>query len=115
MAKKLGAFISTCIRAQENKSFNAAPSVTGVSDRQLPEARLNGNFAGGSDASDPGLMQLLGCCHVLHGSADMMHTVLGSRQQSAGASSFNIESDFVEAPSQMLEEFFRSSASSTNL
>jgi Zn-dependent oligopeptidase len=107
--KRLGRiYLDMHPRQGKNKWFNAGTLVTGVSDRQLPEARLNGNFAGGSDASDPGLMQYSDVVTFFHEFGHMMHAVLGSHQQWAGASSFNIEWDFVEAPSQMLEEFFRS-------
>ena len=81
--------------------------VTGVDDRQLPEARLNGNFAGGESADDPGLMQYSDVVTFFHEFGHMMHAVLGSHQEYVGTSSFNVEWDFVEAPSQMLEEFFR--------
>ncbi|HEY4380394.1 MAG TPA: M3 family metallopeptidase [Acidobacteriaceae bacterium] len=94
-------------RAGKNKWFNAGTMVVGVADRQLPEARLNGNFAGGSDPSDPGLMQYSDVVTFFHEFGHMMHAVLGSHQQWVGSSSFNVEWDFVEAPSQMLEEFFR--------
>jgi len=93
-------------RAGKNKWFNASVVVTGVGNRQLPEARLNGNFAGGSDPNDPGLMQYSDVVTFFHEFGHMMHAVLGSHQKFAGTSSFNIEWDFVEAPSQMLEEFF---------
>ncbi len=93
-------------RTGKNKWFNAGTMVTGVADRQLPEARLNGNFAGGEDG-DPGLMQYSDVVTFFHEFGHMMHAVLGSHQEWVGASSFNIEWDFVEAPSQMLEEFFR--------
>ncbi len=94
-------------REGKNKWFNAGTMVTGARDRQLPEARLNGNFAGGSDASDPGLMQYSDVVTFFHEFGHMMHAILGSHQGWVGTSSFNIEWDFVEAPSQMLEEFFR--------
>ena len=106
--KKLGRiYLDMHPRPGKNKWFNAGTMVTGVADRQLPEARLNGNFAGGSDASDPGLMQYSDVVTFFHEFGHMMHAVLGSHQEWVGASSFNIEWDFVEAPSQMLEEFFR--------
>jgi thimet oligopeptidase len=110
--KRLGRiYLDMHPRQGKNKWFNAGTMVTGIGDRQLPEARLNGNFAGGSDAnghtSDPGLMQYSDVVTFFHEFGHMMHAVLGSHQQWAGASSFNIEWDFVEAPSQMLEEFFR--------
>jgi thimet oligopeptidase len=93
-------------RTGKNKWFNAGTMVTGVANRQLPEARLNGNFAGGSDG-DPGLMQYSDVVTFFHEFGHMMHAVLGSHQEWVGTSSFNVEWDFVEAPSQMLEEFFR--------
>jgi thimet oligopeptidase len=93
-------------REGKNKWFNAGTLVTGVAGGQLPEARLNGNFAGGANG-DPGLMQYSDVVTFFHEFGHMMHAVLGSHQQWMGTSSFNIEWDFVEAPSQMLEEFFR--------
>jgi thimet oligopeptidase len=105
---KLGRFyLDMHPRDGKNKWFNAGTMVTGVRDRQLPEARLNGNFAGGSDATDPGLMQYSDVVTFFHEFGHMMHAVLGSHQGWVGTSSFNVEWDFVEAPSQMLEEFFR--------
>jgi len=105
--KKLGRiYLDMHPRPGKNKWFNASVVVTGVGDRQLPEARLNGNFAGGSDPNDPGLMQYSDVVTFFHEFGHMMHAVLGSHQRWAGTSSFNIEWDFVEAPSQMLEEFF---------
>src|ERR1035437_4619298 len=105
--KKLGRiFLDMHPRAGKNKGFNAVTMVTGVADRQLPEARLNGNFAGGADG-DPGLMQYSDVVTCFHEFGHMMHAVLGSHQEWVGASSFNVEWDFVEAPSQILEEFFR--------
>ena len=105
--KKLGRiYLDMHPRPGKNKWFNASVVVSGVGERQLPEARLNGNFAGGSDPGDPGLMQYSDVVTFFHEFGHMMHAVLGSHQKYAGASSFNIEWDFVEAPSQMLEEFF---------
>jgi thimet oligopeptidase len=109
--KKLGRiYLDMHPRDGKNKWFNAGTMVTGVRDRQLPEARLNGNFAGGADASgqhDPGLMQYSDVVTFFHEFGHMMHAILGSHQDWVGTSSFNVEWDFVEAPSQMLEEFFR--------
>ncbi len=110
--KKLGRiYLDMHPRTGKNKWFNASTVVTGVADRQLPEARLNGNFVGGGvDASgreDPGLMQYADVVTFFHEFGHMMHAVLGSHQEWVGTSSFHVEWDFVEAPSQMLEEFFR--------
>jgi thimet oligopeptidase len=104
--KKLGRiYLDMHPREGKNKWFNAGTLVTGVAGGQLPEARLNGNFAGGADG-DPGLMQYSDVVTFFHEFGHMMHAVLGSHQQWVGTSSFNVEWDFVEAPSQMLEEFF---------
>ena len=110
--KKLGRiYLDMHPRAGKNKWFNAGTVVVGIDDRQLPEARLNGNFAGGGEGADgqqdPGLMQYSDVVTFFHEFGHMMHAVLGSHQEWVGTSSFNVEWDFVEAPSQMLEEFFR--------
>jgi thimet oligopeptidase len=105
--KKLGRiYLDMHPRDGKNKWFNAGTMVSGVAGRQMPEARLNGNFAGGADG-DPGLMQYSDVVTFFHEFGHMMHAVLGSHQEWVGTSSFNVEWDFVEAPSQMLEEFFR--------
>ena len=105
--KRLGRiYLDMHPRPGKNKWFNASVVVSGVGNRQMPEARLNGNFAGGSDPNDPGLMQYSDVVTFFHEFGHMMHAVLGSHQRWAGESSFNVEWDFVEAPSQMLEEFF---------
>jgi thimet oligopeptidase len=105
--KRLGRiYLDMHPREGKNKWFNAGTMVSGVADRQMPEARLNGNFAGGANG-DPGLMQYSDVVTFFHEFGHMMHAVLGSHQEWMGTSSFNVEWDFVEAPSQMLEEFFR--------
>ena len=104
--KRLGRiYLDMHPRAGKNKWFNAGTMVTGLGNKQLPEARLNGNFTGGS-GGDPGLMQYSDVVTFFHEFGHMMHAVLGSHQEFVGQSSFNVEWDFVEAPSQMLEEFF---------
>jgi thimet oligopeptidase len=42
----------------------------------------------------------------LHEFGHLMHHVIGGQNPYAGEAAFNVEGDFVEAPSQMLEEFF---------
>jgi thimet oligopeptidase len=107
VGKKLGRiYLDMHPREGKNKWFNAGTMVSGVEGRQLPEARLNGNFSGGG-SGDPGLMQYSDVVTFFHEFGHMMHAVLGSHQEWVGTSSFNVEWDFVEAPSQMLEEFFR--------
>jgi thimet oligopeptidase len=93
-------------REGKDKWFSAAPVVTGVRGRYLPEAALICNFPGGDD-SDPGLMQYSDVVTYFHEFGHLMHAILGGQTEWAGLSGFATEGDFIEVPSQMLEEFFR--------
>jgi thimet oligopeptidase len=93
-------------REGKDKWFSAAPIVTGVRGRYLPEAALICNFSGG-DGSDPGLMQYSDVVTFFHEFGHLMHAILGGHTEWAGLSGFATEGDFIEVPSQMLEEFFR--------
>lgn len=93
-------------REGKDKWFSAAPVVTGVRGRYLPEAALICNFPGGEEG-DPGLMQYNDVVTYFHEFGHLMHAILGGHTEWAGLSGFATEGDFVEVPSQMLEEFFR--------
>ncbi|MGA8673168.1 MAG: M3 family metallopeptidase [Terracidiphilus sp.] len=93
-------------REGKDKWFSAAPVVTGVRGRYLPEAALICNFPGGDD-NDPGLMQYSDVVTYFHEFGHLMHAILGGQTEWAGLSGFATEGDFIEVPSQMLEEFFR--------
>jgi thimet oligopeptidase len=93
-------------REGKDKWFSAAPIVPGVRGRALPEAALICNFPGGND-SDPGLLQYSDVVTYFHEFGHLMHAILGGRTEWAGISGFATEGDFIEVPSQMLEEFFR--------
>ncbi len=93
-------------REGKDKWFSAAPIVTGVRGRALPEAALICNFPGG-DESDPGLLQYNDVVTFFHEFGHLMHAILGGQTEWAGLSGFATEGDFIEVPSQMLEEFFR--------
>jgi len=93
-------------REGKDKWFSTQPLTLGVHGRQLPEGTLVCNFPGGT-AGDPGLMQYGDVVIFLHEFGHLMHHVVGGRNSYAGEAAFNVEGDFVEAPSQMLEEFFR--------
>jgi thimet oligopeptidase len=84
-----------------------APVLDGVSGRQLPEAILVCNFAKPT-ADDPGLMEYSDVVTFFHEFGHLMHHILGGQQPWAGVSGISMEGDFVEAPSQMLEEWMRS-------
>ena len=92
-------------REGKDKWFSAGPIAPGIAGRQLPEGMLICNFPGGT-ASDPGLMEYNDVVTFFHEFGHLMHHILGSQGQWSGAGGFNVESDFIEAPSQMLEEMF---------
>ncbi len=84
-----------------------APVLDGIKGKQLPEAILVCNFAAPT-AADPGLMEYGDVQTFFHEFGHLMHHILGGQQQWAGISGISMEPDFVEAPSQMLEEWIRS-------
>jgi len=92
-------------RDGKDKWFSSQAVVPGIRGRQLPEGMLICNFSGGVKG-DPGLMQYGEVVTFFHEFGHLMHHLLGSQNEWAGQGGFNVEGDFVEAPSQMLEEFF---------
>ena len=83
------------------------PVLDGVRGKQVPEAILVCNFPAPT-ANDPGLMTYDDVVTFFHEFGHLMHHILGGQQQWAGISGITMEADFVEAPSQMLEEWIRS-------
>jgi thimet oligopeptidase len=75
----------------------------GVTASSRPEAALVCNFPGGT-AGDPGLMEHREVVTFFHEFGHLLHTLL-ARQGWAGMAGIATEFDFVEAPSQMLEEW----------
>ena len=84
-----------------------APVLDGIRGKQLPEAILVCNFPQPT-ATDPGLMDYDDVVTFFHEFGHLMHHILGGQQQWAGISGITMEADFVEAPSQMLEEWMHS-------
>jgi thimet oligopeptidase len=84
-----------------------APVLDGIAGKQLPEATLVCNFAAPT-ADDPGLMDYDDVVTFFHEFGHLMHHILGGQQQWAGITGISMESDFGEAPSQMLEEWMHS-------
>jgi thimet oligopeptidase len=76
----------------------------GVEGIQIPEAALVCNFAGGKPG-DPGLMEHGDVVTFFHEFGHLIHSVLGGHEPWEGISGISTEWDFVEAPSQMLEEW----------
>jgi thimet oligopeptidase len=80
------------------------PALDGIKGKQLPEATLVCNFPVPT-ADDPGLMEFGDVETFFHEFGHLMHWIIsGSKQPWAGLSG-TMESDFVEAPSQMLENW----------
>ncbi len=92
-------------REGKSKWFSECSLVGGVLGQQVPEASLVCNFPQPNGA-DAGLMQYSDVVTYFHEFGHLMHEVLGGRQRWAGQSGIATEGDFVEVPSQMLEEFF---------
>jgi len=99
-------------REGKSKWFSECSLVSGVLNQQLPEASLVCNFPQPKkdnqhpENDDAGLMQYSDVVTCFHEFGHLMHEVLGGRQRWAGQSGISTEGDFVEVPSQMLEEFF---------
>ncbi|WP_437584400.1 M3 family metallopeptidase [Paramicrobacterium sp. CJ85] len=88
------------LHPREGKYKHAAQFdlVTGVSDTQLPEGSLVCNFP-------RGLMEHSQVVTLFHEFGHLIHHVLGGDQRWVAFSGVATEWDFVEAPSQMLEEW----------
>ncbi len=80
---------------------------TGIEGRQIPEATLVCNFPGG-DPGDPGLMEYSDVTTFFHEFGHLLHNMFAGHQRWVGIGGIRTEQDFVEAPSQMLEEWVRS-------
>ena len=96
-------------REGKDKWFSSAPVVPGIRGRQIPEGMLVCNFSGGTPG-DPGLMQHSEVVTFFHEFGHLMHHILGSQGRWSGQGGFNVEGDFIESPSQMLEEMFHDTA-----
>jgi thimet oligopeptidase len=77
---------------------------TGVLGKQIPEAALVCNLPGGQ-AGDPGLMEHDDMTTALHEFGHLLHTLFAGQHRWVGIGGIRTEQDFVEAPSQMLEEW----------
>ncbi|HME38243.1 MAG TPA: M3 family metallopeptidase [Steroidobacteraceae bacterium] len=94
-------------RAGKFSHAEMSPVLDGVRGKQLPEAILICNFPRPT-AHDPGLMEYGDVQSFFHEFGHLMHWILGGQQPWAGISGISMEADFVEAPSQMLEEWIQS-------
>ena len=77
---------------------------TGIAGVQLPELALVCNLPGG-DKDDPGLLKHEDLQTFLHEFGHLLHEILAGSRPWVGTSGVSTEYDFIEAPSQMLEEW----------
>ncbi len=91
-------------RPDKYKHAAQFPLVPGVRGLQRPEGVLVCNFADPAVAS-PALLDHDDVVTLFHEFGHLMHHLLGGAQEWVGFSGVATEWDFVEAPSQMLEEW----------
>jgi thimet oligopeptidase len=82
---------------------NVIPIRAGLTDRQIPVGILVCNFPAGDHRT--GLMEHRDVETFLHEFGHLLHLIFAGRQQWAQQGPFGLEWDFVEAPSQMLENW----------
>jgi thimet oligopeptidase len=91
-------------RPDKYKHAAQFPIVSGVAGTQLPEGALICNFPD-PEVHSPALLDHDDVVTLFHEFGHLMHHVLGGHQRWLGFSGVATEWDFVEAPSQMLEEW----------
>lgn len=82
---------------------NVIPIRTGLTDRAVPVGILVCNFPAGDHKT--GLMEHRDVETFLHEFGHLLHLIFAGRQRWAQQGPFGLEWDFVEAPSQMLENW----------
>jgi thimet oligopeptidase len=90
-------------RADKYKHAAQFDLANGKAGKTLPEGVLMCNFP--KPGAEPALMQHGDVETFFHEFGHLLHHILGGRAQWAGISGVRTEQDFVEAPSQMLEEW----------
>ncbi|MBL9013590.1 MAG: Zn-dependent oligopeptidase [Myxococcales bacterium] len=102
--EKLGRiFLDLHPRADKYKHAAQFDILTGVTGKQLPEGALVCNFPDPKDG--PALMDHGDVVTMFHEFGHLMHHVLGGKHHWIPQSGVATERDFVEAPSQMFEEW----------
>jgi thimet oligopeptidase len=103
--QKLGRiFLDMHPRAGKYSHAAEFPIVDGVQGKQLPEAALVCNFPDPKKSS-PALMEHADVVTMFHEFGHLMHHILGGQVHWVRQSGVATEHDFVEAPSQMFEEW----------
>ena len=87
-------------------SHNATFSmITGVEGYQLPSGSLVCNFPDPSKSDTPVLMEFDDVSTFFHEMGHLLHHILANNHKWISLSGLSCEDDFVEIPSQLLEEF----------
>lgn len=97
------------LHPREGKYSHAAefPVMIGLRGVQLPQAALVCNFPDPRTSAGPALMEHSEVETFFHEFGHLLHAILSGRTRWLKTSMEGIEWDFVEAPSQMLEEWAR--------
>ena len=92
---------------REGKYNHAAmfPVVTGLAGGALPQAALVCNFPDPAAGAGPALMEHSDVTTLFHEFGHLIHHLLARSSSWVNLSGINTEWDFVEAPSQLLEEW----------
>nr|WP_216622961.1 M3 family metallopeptidase [Corallococcus exercitus] len=98
-------FLDMHPRADKYKHAAQFTLTSGKSGRRLPEGALICNFP--KPGAEPALMQHGDVETFFHEFGHLLHHIFGGHTKWAGLSGVRTEWDFVEAPSQMLEEWAR--------
>lgn len=77
---------------------------TGIASKQIPESSLICNFSQPTN-ENPGLMEYSDVRTFFHEFGHLIHSMFAGRQKWIGLGGISTEWDFVEAPSQLLEEW----------
>ncbi|AKF83287.1 peptidase M3 [Myxococcus fulvus 124B02] len=96
-------------RADKYKHAAQFTLTSGKAGRRLPEGVLMCNFP--KPGQEPALLQHDDVETFLHEFGHLLHHIFGGHTRWAGVSGVRTEWDFVEAPSQMLEEWARDAPS----
>ena len=102
-------FLDLYPRADKFSHAAVFPLVTGKAGVRLPECVLVCNLPRPGDG--PALLQHVDVATLFHEFGHLLHHVLAGRGRWSGTSGISTEWDFVEAPSQLLEEWTRDAAS----
>lgn len=95
------------LHPREGKYGHAAefPILTGIPGKQLPTAALVTNFPDPAKSSGPALTEHNQVVTFFHEFGHLMHQLLAGKHKWVSQSGINCEWDFVEAPSQLFEEW----------